>query len=251
LLLIFAFGLAAVIATAAHASNASSPLATSARTATAASTAPPKDKGRELFLRDCAWCHGDRAEGTSVAPPLQDLGKGEVDFELRTGRMPLAHSGEKPEPGEPAYDSATISALVGYVGKLGTGAEIPKVSPGDPAVGETLFVSHCAACHSSSGTGVVLTNGDRTPQLYDTLPTQAAEAIRMGPGNMPPFTDKQLTEDEMNDVVSYVQQLGPKQVKGGASLDQYGPILEGVLLWLLPLPLLVVVAMLLGKRRSK
>ena len=57
--------------------------------------APNGDMGRVLYLRDCAWCHGGSAEGTPRAPDLRQAPRGsaDVDFVLRTRRMPL----RKPE----------------------------------------------------------------------------------------------------------------------------------------------------------
>lgn len=204
--------------------------------------------GRSLFQRDCAWCHGTSGQGTQRAPSLEHAGVGGADFWLRTGRMPLRQPGLRPQRGLPAYSSSTIRSLARYVGSLGHGPAIPKVSAGDPVEGQRLFLANCAACHSSSGTGMALPGGSRAPSLYPTQPQQVAEAVRTGPGEMPPFGAHELDRRQLDDVVAYVGQLGDKQVRGGASLDQLGPIAEGMLVLLVPLPLLVLVIRLLGKK---
>src|SRR5207253_1211397 len=53
--------------------------------------APAGDVGRVLYQRDCAWCHGGSAEGTPRAPDLRSAPRGsaDVDFVIRTRRMPL------------------------------------------------------------------------------------------------------------------------------------------------------------------
>lgn len=206
------------------------------------------DQGRSVFLRDCAWCHGSDGGGSPRAPSLRDVGTASADFQLRTGRMPLASPQAKPKEGPPAYSSGTISALVSYVGTLGSGTPVPTVRPGDLAKGETLFIANCAPCHSSSGTGAIVTDGNLAPQLYGTPSRQVAEAVRVGPGMMPHFGKGQLTDTDVDDIVTYVGSLGRPQVKGGWSLDQYGPILEGIFLWFVPLPVLVVIIRLLGKK---
>ena len=218
------------------------------RTAAAGSALSADPPGRRVFLRDCAWCHGDNGSGSPRAPSLRHVGEASTDFQLRTGRMPLPSPDAKPKSGPPAYSSATISALVGYVGTLGKGTPIPTVKPGDPASGEKLFIANCAPCHSSSGTGTIVPDGNLAPQLYSTPRQQVAEAVRVGPGMMPHFGPGQLTETDVDDIVSYVSSLGAPQVKGGWSLDQYGPILEGIFLWFVPLPLLVVIIRLIGKK---
>jgi ubiquinol-cytochrome c reductase cytochrome c subunit len=210
------------------------------------------DLGKRVYLRDCAWCHGIQAQGTSRGPDLRSAGPAYVDFMLRTGRMPLLEPDATHEPHLQPYDSATISALVHYVGEeLGSGEPLPQLSAGDAVAGRTLFLANCAACHSSSGTGTILQDGTRVPQLYDTQSEQIAEAVRLGPGEMPPFGSGTVDDQELNDVVSYVQQLGPSQVEGGHPLDQYGPIAESLLAFLVPLPLLVLVIVLLGRRAPR
>jgi ubiquinol-cytochrome c reductase cytochrome c subunit len=208
--------------------------------------------GRRVFLRDCAWCHGIQAQGTSRGPDLRSAGPAYVDFMLKTGRMPLLEPDASTEPQHQKYDAATIAALVQYVGEeLGSGEPLPQLSTGDITSGRTVFLADCAACHSSSGTGTILQDGTRVPQLYDTPSEQIAEAVRVGPGEMPPFSDKTVDDQELSDVVSYVQQLGPQQVKGGHPLDQYGPIAESLLAFLIPLPLLVLIIILLGRRAPR
>jgi ubiquinol-cytochrome c reductase cytochrome c subunit len=210
------------------------------------------DVGRQVFLRDCAWCHGIDAQGTSRGPDLRNAGPAYVDFMLRTGRMPLLTPDATHQPPRQRYDSATISALVHYVGEeLGTGEPLPQLSAGDVPAGRTVFLADCAACHGSSGTGTILQDGTRVPQLYNTPSEQIAEAVRVGPGEMPPFGDRTVDDQELDDVVSYVQQLGPAQVHGGHPLDQYGPIAESLLAFAVPLPLLVLVIVLIGRRAPR
>ena len=210
------------------------------------------DLGQRVFLRDCAWCHGIDAQGTSRGPDLRTAGPAYVDFMLRTGRMPLLEPDATTEPVHRKYDSATISALVSYVGEqLGSGEPLPRLSAGDITAGRTVFLASCAACHGSSGTGTILQDGTRVPQLYETASEQIAEAVRVGPGPMPPFGHGTVDDQELSDVVSYVQQLGPAQVEGGHPLDQYGPIAESLLVLLVPLPLLVLVIILLGRRAPR
>ncbi len=204
--------------------------------------------GREVFLRDCAWCHGSDGSGTQNGPSLEDAGALTTDFYLRTGRMPLSDPGARPERGPKAYDDRTIEALDAYVATLGEGPDDVTVEPGDAAAGRSLFLTNCAACHSASGTGMVMTGGSVALELWPTHPQQVGQAIRIGPGAMPPFTEEQLSDEEVDDVVSYVRTLGQPQVEGGAGIQQYGPIIEGLVVWLVGVPVVLLIARLLGKR---
>jgi len=217
-------------------------------TPTASSPAGSTDTGRRVFLRDCSWCHGTTGGGTGNGPSLESSGALDADFYLRTGRMPLEHPDDRVERGPVAYSDDVIESLDAYVASLGDGPGVTAVAPGDAETGRRLFLGNCAACHSASGTGMVMTGGNWAPELDPTEPQQVAEAIRIGPGPMPAFTDKQLEKQEVDDIVSYVEKLGPDQQKGGATVDQYGPIVEGLLVWLVGLPLLLLVIRLLGKK---
>jgi ubiquinol-cytochrome c reductase cytochrome c subunit len=242
----------AVGSTVGSSSFGSTPGATGGGADAAYSRAGDTGVGRRVFLRDCAWCHGIQAQGTSRGPDLRHAGPAYVDFMLRTGRMPLLSPDTSGRGQVPKYDSATISALVQYVGEqLGTGEPLPQLSAGDITSGRTVFLANCAACHGSSGTGTILQDGTRVPQLYETKSEQIAEAVRVGPGEMPPFGAGTLDEQELSDVTAYVQELGPKQVNGGHGLDQYGPIAESLVALLIPLPLLVLVIILMGRRAPR
>lgn len=223
---------------------------TGAGHATRVPQASPSDPGtgRQVFLRDCAWCHGTDASGTHDGPALTNVGAEAADFYLRTGRMPLSSPGQDVRSGPPAYDDATISALVSYIGGLGHGPGVPALAAGDAAAGRKLFLENCAACHSASGTGTIVSGGQPAPELWRTHRRQVAEAARIGPGPMPPFSEKQLDQQDLDDIVAYVHQLGAPQDVGGAGLDQYGPIIEGAVALVVLLPCLIVVIRLLGKR---
>jgi ubiquinol-cytochrome c reductase cytochrome c subunit len=218
------------------------------------------NQGRRVYLRDCAFCHGNQGGGTSNGPDLTTSGTAYVDFMLRTGRMPLQGyhqplQGPQSYPSNqlprhpPAYSPAAIQAIVAYTSTFIVGGpSVPDVEPGDLALGRDLFLTDCAPCHSASATGVILPAGAYAPDLFPSSPKEVAEAIRLGPGPMPPFSDSQIDQAELNGVVSYVQDLGNKQDVGGHPLDFYGPISEGIVAWLIPLPLLVLFIFWVGKR---
>src|SRR5206468_271840 len=81
--------------------------------------APTGDIGRVLYLRDCAWCHGGSAEGTPRAPDLRQAPRGaaDVDFVLRTRRMPLRKPEDPMRRGAATtvYSAADRAAIVGYL----------------------------------------------------------------------------------------------------------------------------------------
>src|SRR5262245_58205015 len=51
--------------------------------------------GRALYQTGCSSCHGEDATGTDDVPSLVGVGAAAADFQLRTGRMPLAVIGQQ------------------------------------------------------------------------------------------------------------------------------------------------------------
>jgi ubiquinol-cytochrome c reductase cytochrome c subunit len=86
------------------------------------------------------------------------------------------------------------------------------------------------------------------PSLHPPTPVEIAEAIRVGPGNMPVFGQDTLTDDQVNDVVRYVRYLQHPEDPGGAGLGHWGPIPEGLTGWLLGLGPLVAFVAWVGTR---
>ena len=92
----------------------------------------PRD-ARQIFLADCATCHGADAKGTNRGPSLERVGRASLDYYLTTGRMPitnpdlfLANPDQEIKRQKPAYPPATIGALEDYIQGL-TG---PAIAPG-------------------------------------------------------------------------------------------------------------------------
>lgn len=205
--------------------------------------AAPPSAGQILYLRDCAFCHGSRGEGTRVAPPLIGVGAMAADFFLSTGRMPVATPINDPPRRPPAYDRRQIDQLVAYVASLGPGPPVPRVDPsaGSLAEGAELYEVNCAACHSSAGIGGALTQGKEAPSILTSTPREIAEAMRLGgTGNMPVFGQDTLDQRQVESIVRYVQALQRPRDRGGLALGHIGPIAEGFIAWAVGLMLLVV-----------
>ncbi len=48
------------------------------------------EEGKRIFAQGCSTCHGLNAEGSGIAPSLIGVGAASVDFQVGTGRMPMA-----------------------------------------------------------------------------------------------------------------------------------------------------------------
>jgi quinol---cytochrome-c reductase cytochrome c subunit len=199
--------------------------------------------GRAVYLRSCAACHGPQGEGTADGPSLKESGPAAVDFMLRTGRMPLNLPGDPTRRRVPAFDDATIQALVAYAGSLGNGPAIPNVvvSGADLSRGRQLYTANCAQCHGPTGAGDAIGGGVSAPSLAESDPRTVGEATRVGPGAMPVFGPGVLSDADVGAIAAYLQYLHTKPQPGGVQPPLVGPVTEGFIAVVGGLGLLIVV----------
>ncbi|HEX3242859.1 MAG TPA: c-type cytochrome [Solirubrobacterales bacterium] len=217
--------------------------------------------GAGLYAANCASCHGPQGEGVAVennrgvgdisaqGPSLVGVGELAPDFYLRTGRMPLDHAGEQPERQRPFFNDREISAITAYVGSFGGGPPIPEPEPDHSAQteGMSLFTDHCAGCHQIVGEGGYVT-GAKVPTLKHADATEIAEAVRIGPFLMPRFPKSQISDDDLNKIIAYVQASKHPEDRGGLGIGHIGPVPEGMVAWLIAAVVLVGVCMVIGRR---
>jgi ubiquinol-cytochrome c reductase cytochrome c subunit len=208
-----------------------------------------------LFEENCSSCHGTDATGSAVAPDLQGLGAGTIDFWVSTGRMPLANASESAVQKPPRFNPTQTLQIVAFVNSLLTptagNVAIPTVdlSGANLENGNALFVLNCAACHTITGSGDAIAGNNYAPSLHTATAYQAVEAMRSGPGNMPRFGPGTLTDQQVADIVAYV--TGPIQHPanhGGVGLGGIGPVAEGFIALLIGVGGLMLVAYWLGDR---
>lgn len=240
-------------------SRALGQVATASPTPSALPTAAPTPtagRGRVLYLRDCAWCHGAQGQGSVYGPLLVGVGAASADFMLSTGRMPIPEPESQPRRKPVPYSPPDVEDLVRFVASLGSGPSIPSVSiaAGDLGEGALLYQENCAACHGATGSGGALTNGLLAPPLGSSTPVQVAEAIRLGgaglrSGNMPKYGPESLSDRQVDSIARYVEYLRAPEDRGGAGLGHFGPIPEGAVAWLVGLLAIVLLTRWIGTTR--
>jgi ubiquinol-cytochrome c reductase cytochrome c subunit len=209
-------------------------------------------EGYNLYQQSCSSCHGVNLTGIpGVAPSLRGVGAGPVDFYLSTGRMPLENPRDEPIRARPEFTRAKIDALIAYVTKFG-GPPAPTADPakGDLAIGQHLFTLNCAGCHQMVGRGGMFI-GAYVPNLQQATAQQVAEAVRMGPYQMPHFDDSQINQHGLDSLARYVLWTQHPDNAGGWSIYNIGPIPEGLVAWFLGLGALLIVARLIGERSDE
>jgi quinol---cytochrome-c reductase cytochrome c subunit len=207
------------------------------------------EEGQRLYLQSCASCHGVRAEGTAVGPPLTNVGTASWSFQLRTGRMPLGAPGETSLRHEPAFSPQQLEALLAFAATVTHGPEVPvvNVANGNLQQGWQAYVQNCAACHAATGAGDAVGGGFIAPSLLNTDPQSVGEAILTGPGAMPAFP---FLANQIDSIAAYVEELrNPRVSPGGVSLGGLGPVAEGFIAVFIGLGSLLLITQWIERRR--
>jgi len=208
-------------------------------------------EGRELFLVGCSFCHGQNGEGISTAregyqigPSLVGVGAAAVDFQVETGRMPMATPGAQAPRKKPAYSDEETAALAAYVASLAPGPKVPTedmysldgLSEDERqeavARGGQIFLTNCTACHNFDGSGGAMPNGGYAPSLKGVEEKHIFEAMLTGPQAMDVFSNGNLSVEEKRDVIAYLKTIEDAPSYGGFSLGGLGPVSEGMFAWL-------------------
>lgn len=158
------------------------------------------ERGRELLVAQCGFCHGSNARGGQSGPDLTRSGLVQDDEAgrqlgafLRTGR---------PDRGMPAFnltegqlaDLATFLHATIYLASNRRLYQILDVVTGDPKAGEAYFngPGKCSSCHSVSGDlkGIGAKYDPATLQNRFVMPRGGRGAAPPGSPPPPPYLDK-------------------------------------------------------------
>ena len=221
------------------------------------------EEGRALFQVGCASCHGLNGEGqiTDViqGPPLIGVGAASVDFQVESGRMPMARPEEQAPVKKNLYTQEEIAALSAYVASLGPGPDVPTPEMYDPeglteeelARGGELFRSNCSACHNFRGAGGALPEGKYAPSLEGVSEEHIYEAMLTGPQQMPVFSEEVMRPEDKRAIIGYLNHLNEQPEPGGLGLGGIGPVSEGLWAWILGLGSLMAFAVWIAAKGAK
>jgi ubiquinol-cytochrome c reductase cytochrome c subunit len=212
-----------------------------------------------LFEANCSSCHGVDGHGTANGPNLVGLGPATADFWVGTGRMPLGNPDTQPIQKALRFAPKEVLEIAAFVGSLGPtasgfpdGIPVVNLKGANLSEGFSMFVLNCAACHTITGSGDALADGNSAPSLHKAYPYQAVEAIRIGPANMPHFGPEQLNDRQVADIVAYVagtkDSIQKPDNAGGLGLGGIGPVAEGFIGLFIGVGGLMLVAFWIGDR---
>jgi mono/diheme cytochrome c family protein len=163
--------------------------------------------GKRVFASaGCVACHGADGKGTAIAPeiappplPLGDL--------IRYVRQP---SGKMPPVASSVVSDeqlADVYAFLTSVAPASSASASTAPRTGDAAKGKQLFTADgCYECHGYEGVGAG--TGPRIGPPPISLPS-FLRYVRTPTGNMPPYTTKVISDQELADIYAYLKSLPP------------------------------------------
>ncbi|MBM7080067.1 MULTISPECIES: cytochrome c [Micromonospora] len=201
-------------------------------------------EGKALFDVSCVTCHGRNAQGVEGrGPSLIGVGSASVEFQVGSGRMPMARQEAQAMRKPPVFTDEQVRQLGQYIQELGGGPQVPQGNlreGANLATGGELFRINCSQCHAFGGGGGALSSGKYAPSLNPASDAQIYAAMLSGPQNMPVFGDNQITPEQKADIIAYIQEtLKADQDQGGFNLGRYGPSTEGLAIFLVGIVALV------------
>ncbi|GAC69515.1 menaquinol-cytochrome c reductase cytochrome c subunit [Gordonia soli NBRC 108243] len=226
--------------------------------------------GKRLYETSCITCHGANLQGVpDRGPALIGVGDAAVYFQVSTGRMPAARGEAQALRKPPKFTKAQIDQLGAYIQSQGGGPQViyernpdgsVKKENGLPVVasdslrgqnlgrGSELFRLNCASCHNFTGRGGALSSGKFAPNLDGVTEQQIYTAMLTGPQNMPKFSNRQLSLDEKKDIIGFIKYVTESKPQGGLGLGGFGPVSEGMVMWVVGVVAIVAGAMWMGSR---
>ncbi|MGL5858711.1 MAG: cytochrome bc1 complex diheme cytochrome c subunit [Angustibacter sp.] len=220
-------------------------------------------EGRKLFLANCATCHGKNAQGGAIVdredqvagPSLIGVGAAAVDFQVGTGRMPMAYPGPQAPKASVRFSQEQINQMAAYVASLAPGPAIPSAEfataeGGDASRGGEIFRVNCSMCHNFAGAGGALTRGKYAPGLEGSTPKHVYEAMLTGPQSMPVFNDGTISPESKRDVIAYLETVQEQPNPSGSALGNLGPVPEGLFAWIVGIGALIGCAVWLGLKAA-
>lgn len=178
-------------------------------------------QGMSFYAENCAACHGNNGEGTSVAPALNTL-----DVRTRYDETSLTRVINEGVPGtvmagwSAQIDPDELTALMNFIFRWeeieGAGLEMPiietpplDISPERIAQGANLYDLVCTQCHGIEAYGSPMAPALNNQQfLSETSDGAIQQIITLGvPGTVMPSWAGYLTEDDIVSIVAYLRSL--------------------------------------------
>ena len=191
------------------------------------------------------------SDGSQYGPSLVGVGAAAVDFQVGTGRMPMAQPGaQAPRKDRRSTTTRRSRQLAAYVASLGPGPAIPAeessttISERRPTRsivrGGEFFRTNCTACHNFAGAGGALPQRQVRPDAERRRPrstsTRPCSPARSRCRSSPTTCSRPRTSAT---IIAYLKSIEETPTYGGFALGSLGPVSEGLFAWLVGIGVLV------------
>lgn len=235
-------------------------------------------QGQQLYVKNCATCHGERAEGRIGATLAKDFPGIRVDALLKqtisVGVKGTVMPAWLQANGGPLKESE-IDDIVAYIRALGNQAPTVQIAltptrvvipptvvsfpPGDVARGGSVYAQNCALCHGDKGEGRIgaTLQKDWAGINVDAL-IESTVARGVTGSKMPAWSKSNggpLSDQDIADVTAFIRTLKkpsaptPAPAESSAS-GQWGGVIAMVCVGLLLVLGAIVLVVVLGISRK-
>jgi mono/diheme cytochrome c family protein len=165
--------------------------------------------GKTLYSdKMCAQCHGPAGEGSSIGPKLAAGLPAYAGF-VNQLRMPID---KMPAFGPDSVSDAQAADIYAFLQSLGgsaaaqAGGPPANLAPGSADNGRKIFVAYgCFECHGREAQGGAGTGPRLGP--HPIAITAVWQELRHPAGEMPPYTEKTVSNAELGDIYAFLQSL--------------------------------------------
>ncbi|MCZ7574239.1 MAG: c-type cytochrome [Ardenticatenaceae bacterium] len=178
--------------------------------------------GQQLFVSNCAVCHGQDARG-QVGPNLHGVAVAGPTFLTAVVANPETVNNQATMPRIPLsrQEIADVVAYLMALPEVPDGVQIEVTPPASPAApasssegaqseavsdidqGAQLFQSKgCIACHGPGAQGTAL-----APSLVGKTAEEVRRQVRTPKKQMPPFSIAMLSDNELETIIQYIESL--------------------------------------------
>jgi len=163
-------------------------------------------KGKDAFaMHMCATCHGPEGQG-AVGPALAPPPRALPDFS-RYVRQP---AGKMPPFTPQAVSDADLADIYAFLQSANPApaSNLSGLAGNTQNGGRTYVADGCYECHGRVGQGSQQTGGPRIGPPALTIDA-FARYIHAPTGNMPPYTSKVVSDQDVADIYAFLKSLPP------------------------------------------